>query len=237
MKINLVSSPRNRSTLLMYAFAQRSDTQVVDEPFYANYLECSGAKHPGKNEVLESQSLDRNQVQTALLDNTAPVLFIKNMAHHYSPENFTELLSFKNILYIRNPRAVIRSYANVINQPNKADIGIHTVKNIYNYLLKNQKKPLIFDSDDLISNPEKSLNQLCMALDLNFTAAMLSWEPGEKPYDGVWAKHWYSSVHASSGFIVNPNANTEDITLAPNLEELAQECMPIYQELKQYSIQ
>ena len=98
MKINLVSSPRNRSTLLMYAFAQRADTQVADEPFYANYLHTTGMQHPGRNDVLSSQSIDRKNIQNNLLASNAPILFIKNMAHHYFPKNFNELLKFKNIL-------------------------------------------------------------------------------------------------------------------------------------------
>ncbi len=236
MKINLVSSPRNRSTLLMYAFAQRADTQVVDEPFYANYLHTSETDHPGKNAVLNSQPINREAVQTTLLENITPVLFIKNMAHHYSPDNFTELLSFTNILYIRNPRAIIRSYAQVIDQPNKDDIGIQNVKYIYDYLIANQQEVIIFDSDDLIANPSKALKSLCQALEIEFTDSMLSWNAGAKPYDGIWAKHWYSSVHASTGFKVNSLANSEQIHLAPHLEELAEECMPIYQELKQHSI-
>ena len=237
MKINLVSSPRNRSTLLMYAFAQRTDTQVIDEPFYANYLHTSETDHPGKNAVLQSQPINRETVQTTLLENTSPVLFIKNMAHHYSPAHFPELLSFINILYIRNPRAVIRSYAKVISQPSKLDIGIHNIKNIYDYLLSNNKnKPLIFDSDDLITNPKEALENLCRALEIEFTDSMLSWNAGAKPYDGIWAKHWYTSVHASTGFKVNPLANSEEIKLAPHLEELAEECMPIYKALKQHSI-
>jgi hypothetical protein len=32
------SGPRNLSTAMMYAFAQRSDCRVWDEPFYAAYL-------------------------------------------------------------------------------------------------------------------------------------------------------------------------------------------------------
>ena len=28
---------------------------------------------------------------------------------------------------------------------------------------------------------------------------MLSWEPGPKPFDGVWAEHWYGTVHESDG--------------------------------------
>ena len=36
--ICLWSSPRNISTALMYSFAQREDTEVVDEALYAHYL-------------------------------------------------------------------------------------------------------------------------------------------------------------------------------------------------------
>ena len=51
IRINLISGPRNISTALMYSFAQRTDTVVLDEPFYAFYLHKSGIHHPGKEEV------------------------------------------------------------------------------------------------------------------------------------------------------------------------------------------
>ena len=38
LRIQLWSGPRNVSTALMYSFAQRPDTRVVDEPLYAHYL-------------------------------------------------------------------------------------------------------------------------------------------------------------------------------------------------------
>ena len=56
-KIMLWSSPRNISTALMYSFAQREDTSVMDEPFYAYYLKkkeklidvCSDTPNYGAN--------------------------------------------------------------------------------------------------------------------------------------------------------------------------------------------
>ena len=63
-KIMLWSSPRNISTALMYSFAQRSDTKVVDEPFYAYYLTHVNTKvdHPGKREIINSQSSNINEI-------------------------------------------------------------------------------------------------------------------------------------------------------------------------------
>eukprot|EP00960_Hanusia_phi_P077916 768755-Hanusia_phi.AAC.5 len=57
VRINLWSSPRCASTSLMYSFAQRSDTKVVDEPLYAHYLKNirPTAYRPYREEVLAAQ--------------------------------------------------------------------------------------------------------------------------------------------------------------------------------------
>ena len=62
--ICLWSSPRNISTALMYSFAQRLDTMVVDEPFYAFYLSNVNPTvfHPGKKNILMSQPNSFTQV-------------------------------------------------------------------------------------------------------------------------------------------------------------------------------
>jgi hypothetical protein len=49
--INCWSGPRCCSTSLMYAFAQRSDTQVLDEPLYASYLKLAGLQRPYRDQV------------------------------------------------------------------------------------------------------------------------------------------------------------------------------------------
>jgi hypothetical protein len=44
--INCWSGPRCCSTSLMYSFAQRDDTSVLDEPLYASYLKLTGVERP-----------------------------------------------------------------------------------------------------------------------------------------------------------------------------------------------
>ena len=46
------SGPRNISTAMMRAWGNRPDTAVIDEPFYAYYLERTGKNHPGAAEVI-----------------------------------------------------------------------------------------------------------------------------------------------------------------------------------------
>ncbi|MGD8481270.1 MAG: sulfotransferase family protein, partial [Gammaproteobacteria bacterium] len=47
-RVCMWSGPRNVSTAMMYSFAQRPDTRVLDEPLYGHYLKSSGARHPGR---------------------------------------------------------------------------------------------------------------------------------------------------------------------------------------------
>ena len=53
---------------------------------------------------------------------------------------------------------------------------------------------------ELLQAPRKVLGELCRRLGLPFEESMLSWKPGARPEDGVWAPHWYANVHRSSGF-------------------------------------
>ena len=49
IRIAMWSGPRNISTAMMRAFENRTDTAVVDEPFYAAYLLQTGAAKPSKS--------------------------------------------------------------------------------------------------------------------------------------------------------------------------------------------
>ena len=56
IRIAMWSGPRNISTAMMRSFENRKDTFVIDEPFYAYYLSKTGFDHPGREDVLKSQS-------------------------------------------------------------------------------------------------------------------------------------------------------------------------------------
>ena len=67
IRIAMWSGPRNISTAMMRSFENRPDTVVIDEPFYAHYLDKTGLEHPGRDKVLSSQNTDWNEVATMLL--------------------------------------------------------------------------------------------------------------------------------------------------------------------------
>ncbi|MXV83539.1 sulfotransferase family protein [Candidatus Poribacteria bacterium] len=192
----------------MYAFAQRSDTEVIDEPLYAHYLYTKyGAQafkgtHPGAAEVLASMSTDGEQVieQVILGSCEKPVLFMKQMAHHLLNINLSFLQHTHNVLLIRDPREMLPSLAKVIGTPTLADTGLKTQYDLLKDLRAAGQSPPILDARLLLENPSTVLSQLCERLGLEFERSMLSWEAGGNPADGVWAPYWYQNVHRSTGF-------------------------------------
>jgi hypothetical protein len=79
-----------------------------------------------------------------------------------------------------------------------------------------------------LENPRQTLSLLCEALNVPFTEAMLSWPPGRRATDGVWAKHWYAAVEKTTTF--QPYAPKAD-PVPERLHRLHEQCDEFYQQL------
>lgn len=238
LRINLWSSPRNISTALMYSFAQRPDTTIVDEPLYAYYLTHTNslAVHPGTAEILQSQNPNGEAVvQNVILgEYKTPVAVFKQMTHHLLPElSLDFLLQTTNVLLIRDPRRIIASYTKVVQQPTIEDIGIQQQYDLFKFLEKNNNLNAVVDARRLLENPQGVLEKLCEKVGIPFTKKMLHWNAGARPEDGVWAKYWYGNVHQSTGF--QPYVH-RDVDLDEKMEKLAETCQPYYDYLLLHSL-
>jgi hypothetical protein len=234
--ICLWSGPRNVSTALMYSFAQREDTTVVDEPLYGHYLRVSGAKHPGAAEVMAAMNCDGDAVMRELLDRQARDanrrFFLKHMAHHVVGMDSGFLDRTSNIFLIRDPREMLPSLTIQIPHARLADTGLKRQSELFDALVAAGHQPAILDSRELLLDPPGVLRQLCEQLGMPFASAMLEWEPGPRPEDGVWAPHWYHAVHESSGFAPYQPKKDFPVGLAPLLDE----CQPWYERLFEKAI-
>jgi hypothetical protein len=232
--VNLISSPRNLSTALMYSFAQRDDTMVLDEPFYAYYLVTSGADHPGKEEVIRSQPNRQEDVIAHIRSiDEKPVVFIKNMSHHLEVMDESFVHDIVNIFFIRDPKQIIASYAQVIEQPVMRDIGMEYQYTLYQRLREMNLDPIVLDARYLVEDPERVLTRLCERIGIPFQPSMLHWKPGPKPYDGVWAPFWYDNVHRSTGF---EKQKTSERPLPDHLLDLCQRASHLYEKLLPFSL-
>ncbi|MDH4276811.1 MAG: sulfotransferase family protein [Acidimicrobiia bacterium] len=239
-RINIWSSPRNVSTAIMYSFRQRSDTTVVDEPLYAHYLAVTGRDHPGRDDVLATQSADIGAVvdDVILADYPTPVVFFKQMAKHLAgvdPSVTSEVLFGRcdNVILTRDPFDMLTSFQVRIPDADVDETGFVELLEILEHILDSGHEPIVLDSKLLLQNPGPVLRRLCERLDLPFDEAMMSWPAGPKPEDGAWARYWYDSVHRSTGWAPWKPKNA---TLLPHLQSVLDEVEPMYERLLPYCI-
>ena len=231
----LWSGPRNVSTALMYSFAQRSDTRVVDEPLYGHFLRVTGTVHPGRDEVLANVDCDGDRVMRELLVATPDVpgmLFMKQMAHHLVEIDTAFLEKTVNVFLIRDPAQMLPSLTIQLPDAALPDTGLQRQWELFESLLEKEQSPVVIDSRELLLNPPGVLRQLCAKLQVSWQDTMLKWPAGPRPEDGVWARHWYHAVHESTGF--SPYRHKK--TFPPHLEPLLAECAPWYEKLFQHAI-
>ena len=235
-RICLWSGPRNISTALMYSFGQREDTTIVDEPLYAHYLASTNASeyHPGAEEVLESQENDGSKVveEVILGEYETPIVFFKNMTHHLVNLDWSFLEKTINVILTRPPRDMLPSYAKQVKNPSMKDVGYKKHLKLVKYLNDIGRKPVVIDSKKMLQDPQSGLRKLCDAVGIPFDEAMMSWPAGPRKEDGVWARHWYHSVHQSTGFkAYKPKTGP----FPEELKELLVECQEAYKKLLTYS--
>lgn len=246
LRVNVWSGPRNLSTALMYSWRSRSDTTVVDEPLYAHYLTvmadelaATDRQHPGTQDVLAAQNADGSEVVAHMLGPWGtPVVMFKQMSKHLAglppPATHRLMVSCRNVILTRNPKDMLLSFQQQVPNASLADTGLEELVGIAEQLEAQGQEPVVVDSHLLLQNPESVLGQLCDRLGIAFQSAMLAWPPGPKPEDGVWAPHWYESVHQSTGFA---QPVPRDGELSARLAQVLDEANALYDRLRRWQIQ
>jgi hypothetical protein len=238
VRIAMWSGPRNISTAMMRAWGNRIDTFVIDEPFYAYYLSATGKQHACADEVIASGEADWRKVVAQLtgpIPSGKRILFQKQMTHHLLPEVDREWLgSVTNCFLIRDPREVIASYIKKREDPALSDLGFMQQAEIFDFVCtRTNSVPAVVDAKDVLENPERMLRLLCEAVGVEFSDSMLSWPPGLRETDGIWAKHWYGEVAKTTSFqLYHPS----DSKVPAHLQGIHDRCREWYEKLYEYRL-
>jgi len=233
IRLAMWSGPRNISTAMMRAWGNRPDTIVIDEPFYAHYLLRTGLPHPGADEVIARHETDWRAVVAQLTGPLPPgktLVYQKHMTHHLLPEiDRAWLRHLTHAFLIRDPREMLLSLVKNIPEPTLQDTGLPQQVEIYEFVSQlNDLRPPVLDARDVLKNPRRMLGLLCDVLHIPFDESMLSWPPGPRETDGVWAKYWYHSVERSTTF---ESYLPKNEATPHHLRPLLDQCMRLYAQL------
>jgi len=233
------SGARNISTAMMRSRASRPDTFVCDEPLYAHYLQVTRRSHPGADEVIANGETDwRKVVQylTGSIPQQKRIFYQKQMTHHLLPQiDRAWLRLVTNCFLIRDPREVIISYLKKNDELALEDIGFVQQLEIFNSVREQTGAiPAVIDARDVLENPRRILTLLCESVGVGFSEAMLSWAPGLRETDGIWAKHWYNEVQTSTTFREPPARQAE--AMPEDVRGVYEKAREFYEQLYQHRL-
>jgi hypothetical protein len=141
----------------------------------------------------------------------------------------------RNAFLIRDPVAVLASYTQKRNEVTLSDIGIVVQHELFEREADRLGcAPPVIEGGAILIDPARMLRKLCVALDIEYTDAMLSWPAGRRDTDGVWAPAWYHSVEQSTGFA--PPRAEQPVALSDELRRIADAARPYYESLRSHQL-
>lgn len=232
------SGPRNISTAMMRSFGARSDCSVSDEPFYGAFLKASREPHPMAAETIDAMDCEWQSVlatQSGPVPDGKQIWYQKHMPHHMiGTVDIGDMSNHRHAFLIRAPERVVASYRakNELRRPEMLGFA-----KLHEYFKMEADRageaPVVVDSDVILRDPGAVLEQLCEKLGIAWDPAMLSWEQGPHATDGLWGRHWYDKVNASTGFGQAPGPLPK---LEGEYREVAEACREDYEALLDYAI-
>jgi len=237
-RIAMWSGPRNISTAMMRSFGARGDCTVSDEPFYGAYLKQSGEPQPMADEIIADMDCNWHSVAKSMrgpAQDGASLWYQKHMPHHMIGDvSISDFPGHRHAFLIREPERVIASYGVKRVKVDFDDLRYDRQLEYFEWAKgQSESNPAVIDSSSFLDNPEAYLRALCTRLDIAWDTRMLSWQPGIRPADGIWASHWYDKVSASTGFgsRAGPLPKLDD-----QAAKLAAQCRPFYEAMYEHAL-
>ncbi|MEP2102430.1 MAG: sulfotransferase [Parasphingorhabdus sp.] len=238
VRIAMWSGPRNISTAMMRSFGSRSDCAVTDEPFYGAFLKKTGVRQPMADQIIASMDCDWTSVKGAMrgpVPEGRDVWYQKHMPHHMVDDvSIADFPDHRHAFLIRDPDHVVASYAAKRVEVTPDDLGYERQVSYLDQAAQlTGEAPIVLDSADILQNPSGCLRSLCDALGIAWDPAMLSWQPGARPTDGIWASHWYNRVVDTTTFAPPKDGKP---TLTDAQQRVADQCRKFYNQLSNYRL-
>ena len=201
-------------------------------------LQKRGADHPARDEVIALGETDWRKVTKSLLGpvpDHQPIWYQKHMSHHLLPHiDHAWIHALTNMFLIRDPDEVVSSYLRTRDTVTPDDIGLPQERRLFDEIAHHTgAAPPVIDADEFLRTPEPHLRAICALLGIGFTDRMLTWPPGPRTSDGIWAPHWYAAVWKSTGF---ETPRERDVKLDGDAKRVSDACRKDYEYLRAHQL-
>jgi Sulfotransferase domain len=237
IRIAMWSGPRNISTAMMRSFSSRSDCAVSDEPFYGAYLKQTGEPHAMAAAIIAHMDCNWRSVAAAMrgpVSGGKAIWYQKHMSHHMEgPVSVDDFPDHIHIFLIREPALMVASYRHKNELVDARQLGFERLVDYHDRVSARLGRAApVIDGNAVLAHPEAKLSALCTTIGIDWDPAMLSWQKGAHPSDGIWGTHWYNAVMASEGF----GPPTAPSALTDHEKRIADQCRSSYETLSRHRI-
>ncbi|HZW61765.1 MAG TPA: hypothetical protein VFF04_06090, partial [Candidatus Babeliales bacterium] len=243
-KICLISAPRSLSVAFLRMIEARGDFQILHEP--SQYV--FNLKH-SPIEVQKWFNLGAPKTYEQVKDliiNTSQEgnVFIKEISFAVYDWLTKDIEWIRNpdmyfVFLLRDPHHIALSFYKKLEPVFDGTkhqfenlIGYQSLYEIYQVVKQHAKhKPYIILTEDLYTNPEKTIDQFCKAMDIPFMPECMHWDNLGADFNGKeWNEikhhdityHWHGDALKSTGF-GKPTMYARDADGKPTFEEIKNE--------------
>ena len=158
--------------------------------------------HPLREEIIAAWGADFDALVDGCLapppQGGKPVFYQKHMTHHML-QGFDRSWRPRDDQRLPDPLAGAGARElcqEMADGHARSDIGFVEQAEIFDLVAERLgKAPPVVDADDVLERPAGRRSGHCARrCGIAFRAEMLAWPAGPKPFDGVWAPHWYNAV-------------------------------------------
>ncbi|MFE5890197.1 sulfotransferase family protein [Streptomyces sp. NPDC056468] len=213
--IAMWSAPRARSTAFFRSIVERGDLAALHEPF-CNIVDFGETTVDGRVVRTEVELIAAMRALSA----RQPV-FLKDTTDYRYPAVLADdvfLREVRHTFLIRHPDEIAASYYALRPDMSAKDIGLEQMHELYEAVSATGQRPVVLDSEDLVSRPVRTMAAFCAAVGLPQRPEALQWSPGRRE---EWQRsdRWHTDVSNSSGFTAK---STEYAVTVHNNEMLAE---------------
>ena len=240
--IALWAVPRSTSTAFEWMMRQRGDLDCLHEPFGEAWYQGEEPMwqrfKPGEK-VTPGLTLASTWQGIKQRAEKGPV-FIKDFPHyinHLWDEDF--LSHFTHAFLIRDPALTVTSMFDKWPDFDEGEVGFPEQRALFDLLYAlNGTPPPVFDSDDLLENPEVVVEKFCAAVGIEFMPDALSWESGADTAQYSWwdGGSFHKNLRESTG-LKRQARRYVDLDETPfRVQQVYRRMKPHYERLYQYKI-
>lgn len=209
-------APRSFGTVITYALHnglrhQGVASQLVDEPF--SHYRTEPIFKKGGQAAVNAYLHDCVHAPRHLIEENACIIQKRIARRLYDPRGHIDLdtlgwdwmTNFQHAFLIRDPSESMASYSHVrrkkYDKPHDNPLGLDTLCEVFDRVRDvTGVTPHVFESPNLLKNPEKGMSHLSECLELSYSEHMIQWDSVDiEPV--VWADKWYETLVLSEGIV------------------------------------